>query len=134
LAERSTGHDWLSMWMGRLCNSKVVWRAKSKSCLRQKFNKKMRLTCGNRAKKVCSNVCYTEPNNYLKTIKWLNYGVIKLTLRPAAVLRVSRKVTPVATHGHTPSVLVKDVILDNVWVKHWEYKSSITFKLLSLQM
>jgi hypothetical protein len=23
---------------------------------------------------------------------------------------------------------------DKVWVKHWEYKSSITFKLLSLQM
>ena len=34
----------------------------------------------------------------------------------------------------TPSVLVKEVVLDIVWVKHWEYKSSITFKLLSLQM
>ena len=33
-----------------------------------------------------------------------------------------------------PSVLVKEVVLDKVLVKYWEYKSSITFKLLSLQM
>ena len=36
--------------------------------------------------------------------------------------------------SYTPSVLVKEVVLDIIWVKHWEYKSSITFKLLSLQM
>ena len=35
---------------------------------------------------------------------------------------------------YTPSVLVKEVVLDKIWIKHWEYKSSITFKLLSLQM
>ena len=34
----------------------------------------------------------------------------------------------------TPSVLVKEVVLDKIWVKHWEYKLSRTFKLLSLQM
>jgi hypothetical protein len=34
----------------------------------------------------------------------------------------------------TPSVSDLKVILDKVWVKHWKYKSSITFKLLSLQM
>ena len=28
----------------------------------------------------------------------------------------------------------KEVVLDMFWVKHWEYKSSIIFKLLSLQM
>jgi hypothetical protein len=27
-----------------------------------------------------------------------------------------------------------EVVLDNVWIKHWEYKSSITFKLLMLQI
>jgi hypothetical protein len=26
-------------------------------------------------------------------------------------------------HLHTPFMLVKEVILDKVWVKHWEYKS-----------
>jgi hypothetical protein len=34
----------------------------------------------------------------------------------------------------TPSVSDLEVILDKVWMKHWEYKSSITFKLLILQM
>jgi hypothetical protein len=33
---------------------------------------------------------------------------------------------------YTPSVSDLDVVLDKVCVKHWEYKSSITFKLLSL--
>jgi len=34
----------------------------------------------------------------------------------------------------TPSILNLEVVLDKVWVKHWKHKSSITFKLLSLQM
>jgi hypothetical protein len=34
----------------------------------------------------------------------------------------------------TPSVSDLEVVLDKVCVKHWEYKSSITFKLLSLQI
>jgi hypothetical protein len=34
----------------------------------------------------------------------------------------------------TPSVSDLEVVLNEVWVKHWEDKSSITFKLLSLQM
>jgi hypothetical protein len=33
-----------------------------------------------------------------------------------------------------PSGLVNEVVLDMIWVKHWEYKSLITFKLLSLEM
>jgi hypothetical protein len=35
---------------------------------------------------------------------------------------------------HTPSGLVKEDVLDKIWVKHWKYKSWITFKLLSLEM
>jgi hypothetical protein len=35
---------------------------------------------------------------------------------------------------YTPSGLVKEDVLDEIWVKHWEYKSWITFKLLSLEM
>ena len=35
---------------------------------------------------------------------------------------------------HTPSVLVKEVVLDKILVKHWEYKSSITFKFFSLKI
>jgi hypothetical protein len=35
---------------------------------------------------------------------------------------------------HTPSGLVNEVVLDMIWVKHWEYKSWITFKLLDLDM
>jgi hypothetical protein len=35
---------------------------------------------------------------------------------------------------HTPSVSDLEVVLDKVMVKHWEYKSSIIFKWLSLQM
>jgi hypothetical protein len=35
---------------------------------------------------------------------------------------------------HTPSGLVKEDVLDKIWVKHWEYKSWITFNLLSLEM
>jgi hypothetical protein len=35
---------------------------------------------------------------------------------------------------YTPSVSNLEVVLDKVWIKYWEYKSSITFKLLSLQM
>jgi hypothetical protein len=34
----------------------------------------------------------------------------------------------------TPSGLVNEVVLDMIWVKHWEYKSWITFKSLSLEM
>jgi hypothetical protein len=34
----------------------------------------------------------------------------------------------------TPSGLVKEDVLDKIWVKHWEYKSWITSKLLSLEM
>jgi hypothetical protein len=34
----------------------------------------------------------------------------------------------------TPSGLVNEVVLDMIWVKHWEYKSLITFKSLSLEM
>jgi hypothetical protein len=34
----------------------------------------------------------------------------------------------------TPSVLQIEDVLDKVWVKHWEYKSLITFKLLSFKM
>jgi hypothetical protein len=34
----------------------------------------------------------------------------------------------------TPSRLVKEVVLDKVWIKHWEYKSWITFKLFSLKI
>jgi hypothetical protein len=34
----------------------------------------------------------------------------------------------------TPSGLVNEVVLDMIWVKHWEYKSWITCKSLSLEM
>ena len=34
----------------------------------------------------------------------------------------------------TPSILEKNVILDKFWVKHWEHKSWITFKLLSFKI
>jgi hypothetical protein len=41
----------------------------------------------------------------------------------------------VARHlGLTPSVSDLEIVLDKIWVKHWGYKSLITFKLLSLQM
>jgi hypothetical protein len=35
---------------------------------------------------------------------------------------------------HIPSGLVNKAVLDKVWVKHCEYKSWLTFKLLSLEM
>ena len=35
---------------------------------------------------------------------------------------------------HTPSILVKGVVWDKIWVKPWKYKSWITLKLLSLKM
>jgi hypothetical protein len=35
---------------------------------------------------------------------------------------------------HTPSGLVNEIVLDKIWVKHLEYKSGITFNLLSLEM
>ena len=34
----------------------------------------------------------------------------------------------------TPSILEKNVVLDKVWVKHWKYKSRITFKFLSFKI
>ena len=41
-------------------------------------------------------------------------------------------ITRLGQRLRTPSVLVKEIVLDKIWVKYWEYKSSITFKLLSL--
>ena len=35
---------------------------------------------------------------------------------------------------YTPSILEKNVVLDKVWVKHWEYKSWITLKLLRFKI
>ena len=35
---------------------------------------------------------------------------------------------------YTPSILEKNVILDKIWVKHWEHKSWIIFKLLSFKI
>jgi len=32
------------------------------------------------------------------------------------------------------SILEKKVVLDKVWVKHWKYKSLITFKVLSFKI
>jgi hypothetical protein len=40
-------------------------------------------------------------------------------------------------HSYTDNTLsssLLEVVLDKVWVKHWEYKSWITFKSLSLKM
>jgi hypothetical protein len=34
----------------------------------------------------------------------------------------------------TPSDSLLEVVLDKVWVKHWKYKSWITFKSVSLEM
>jgi hypothetical protein len=36
--------------------------------------------------------------------------------------------------NYTPSGSLLEVVLDKVWIKHWEYKSWITFKPLSLKM
>jgi hypothetical protein len=36
--------------------------------------------------------------------------------------------------SYTPSIPINQVILDKISVKHWEYLSWITFKLLSLKM
>jgi hypothetical protein len=43
-------------------------------------------------------------------------------------------IKPSTNEIDTPSGLVKEYVLDKIWVKHWEYKSWITFKLLSLEM
>jgi hypothetical protein len=41
---------------------------------------------------------------------------------------------PELTSRSNPSDSLLEVVLDKIWVKHWEYKSWITFKLLSLKM
>ena len=54
-------------------------------------------------------------------------------VRPVLYLRVETWTWSIL-EGVNMYFFLKKIVLDKVWVKHWEYKSSITFKLLSLQM
>jgi hypothetical protein len=50
-----------------------------------------------------------------------------------APISTSHEPNEQTSYLYTPSGALLEVVLDNIWVKHWEYKSWIAFKSLSLR-